>query len=268
MTILWVRLSWDWTTNMPVEITGFARALVRCLDFESVDPGELESVLADANAPLTLSVVEPLAEPPLIRSGTPFEHFTFVQDGVVVPWQYPYSELKAPFLIGEHEFLMGAERWVASYSAVTETIVVDIPVETMRSVVEAIPRVRERMRQLVMRRLARFYWTSLATTGSPSSRVAAALVSRLALDGADHDQGRTISIRQKDLARLTTMSRSAVADGLAELARLKAIRLDDANRTRYAGIVLVPEVDHLKRAAFSEVLGRTILGMVDHVGEN
>ena len=252
---------------MPVEIAGFAQALARCLDFESVHPSELESALSEAREPLTLSLVQPRVDPPLIQSGTPFGHFTFVQHGVVVPWQYPYSELAAPFLIGEHEFLMGAERWVASYSAVTEAVVVDIPVGTMQLVVAAIPRVRDRMHQLVMRRLARFYWTSLATTGTPSSRVAAALVSRLALDGQDYDQDRRVTVKQKDLARLTTMSRSAVADGLAELVRAKAIQLDEASQVRFAGIVLVPDVEHLKNAAFAEVRDRTILGLFDQVIE-
>ena len=34
---------------MPVEIAGFAQTLARCLDFETVEPPELEEVLADAN---------------------------------------------------------------------------------------------------------------------------------------------------------------------------------------------------------------------------
>ena len=247
---------------MPVEIAGFAQSLARCLDFDSVDPGELEDALAGAGAPLTLSVSEPRAAPPLIQSGAPFESLAFVEQGVVVPWQYPHAELAAPFLIGEHEFLMGAERWVASYSAVTEVVVVHIPVHTMELVIAAIPRVRERMHQLVMRRLARFYWTSLATTGTPCSRVAAALVSRLALDGIDYDQDREIMLRQKDLVRLTTMSRSAVADGLAQLAREGAIRLYHDGGVRFTGLVLVPDVEQLKTAAFSEVRDRTIARLV------
>ena len=89
----------------------------------------------------------------------------------------------------------------------------------MRLVLDRIPRVRDRMHQLVMRRLARFYWTSLATSGTPSSRVAAALVSRLALMGNDYGEDRTIEVKQKDLARLTTMSRSAVADGTSGVGR-------------------------------------------------
>ena len=128
----------------------------------------------------------------------------------------------------------------------------------MRLVIAAIPRVQERMHQLVMRRLARFYWTSLATTGTPSSRVADALVSRLALDGADYGKDREIVLRQKDLVRLTTMSRSAVADGLAQLARAGAIRLHRDGRVRFTGLVPVPDVEQLKNAAFSEVRDRTI----------
>ena len=118
---------------MPVEIAGFAQALTRCLDFDLVEPPELERVLGEATEPLEMQFAEPSADSPLIRSGSLFTHMLFAQHGTVVPWQYPYSELEAPFLIGEHEFLMDAERWVASYSAVTEATVVWIPVGLMRA---------------------------------------------------------------------------------------------------------------------------------------
>ena len=62
--------------------------------------------------PLKCCTPEPSADSPLIRSGSQFTHLYLVQHGIVVPWQYPHSELAAPFLIGEHEFLMDAERWV------------------------------------------------------------------------------------------------------------------------------------------------------------
>ena len=81
----------------------------------------------------------PVGRYPLIRSGATFTHLVFVQNGTVVPWQYPHSELTAPFLIGEHEFLAGAQRWVGSYSAVTETIVVGIPVSVMAAIVKRVP---------------------------------------------------------------------------------------------------------------------------------
>ena len=247
---------------MPVEIVGFAQALARCLDFDTVEPADLERVLSDAAEPLELRYVEPAADPPLIRSGSRFTHLLFVQHGTVVPWQYPHSELAAPFLIGEHEFLTGSERWVASYSAVTEAIVVDIPVGVMELALDRIPGVRDRMHQLVMWRLARFYWTSLATSGTPSSRVAAALVSRLALIGDDYGQDRTIEIRQKDLVRLTTMSRSAVADGLGALAAAGAIGPGGDPSARFAGVVWVPDVDRLKDQAFAEVRDRAVRPLV------
>ena len=247
---------------MPVEIAGFAQALARCLDFDSVKPAELEEALSTASAPFEMSYTEPIAHRPLIRSGARFTHLTFVQSGVVVPWQYPHSELTAPFLIGEHELLMDAERWVATYSAITEATVVQIPVATMTRVIDLIPRVRARMHQLVTRRLSRFYWTSLATNGTPTSRVAAALISRLALDDLDYGGKRTVIVKQKDLARLTTMSRSAVADGLAHLSRLQAITLGDG-RSRFSGVVLVPDVDRLKDAAFSEFRRRQLPRLLD-----
>ena len=240
---------------MPVtiQISGFSQSLVRCLDFEGVSEAELESVLAEAALPLEMRFAEPSALEPLIRSGSEFTHLVFVQHGVVTPWQSPYSELAAPFLIGLHEFLMGAEHWSASYSAITEAVIVRIPKEVIHLVTERIPQVRERMHELVMRRLAWFYWVSLATSGAPASRVAAALVSRLALDDLDFGTARVIWIRQKDLGRLTTLSRSAVAAGLTELAESGAIRWGDGPGARFRGEVLVPDVDALKDRAFADV---------------
>ena len=255
---------------MPVEIGGFAQALARCMDFDTVEPPELEAVLTEATAALEMQFTEPSAESTLIRSGSLFTHLLFVQHGTIVPLQYPYSELDAPFLIGEHEFLMDAERWVASYSAVTEAIVVWIPVSLMQLVVDQIPRVRDTMHQLVMRRLARFYWTSLATSGTTSSRVAAALVSRLALSSNDYGQDREIPIRQKDLTRLTAMSRSAVADGLAALVDAQVIRLGGlggARTSRFAGVVMVPDVDLLKDHAFAEVQEKEIRSLLSRLDD-
>ena len=73
----------------------------------------------------------------------------------------------------------------------------------MRLVVERMPGIRTQMNFVLMRRLARYYWISLATSGSPASRVAAALISRLALNGEDYGRGREISVRQRDIVRLT-----------------------------------------------------------------
>ena len=177
----------------------------------------------------------------------------FVQQGMIVSWQYPYSELASPFLVGDHEFMMGAERWVASYSAVTQTTIVRIPISTMRLAVERIPEIRTRMNRVLLRRMARYYWITLATNGSPAPRVAAALVSRLALDGEDYGQDRIIDIRQRNLVRLTVMSRSAVAGGISRLASAGLIGIGDDNNERFSGQVQVPDVDQLKNYALSEV---------------
>ncbi len=238
---------------MPLLVSGFAETLARCLEFHGVALEKLEGVLEEASSPLEMRFAEPSAEVPLIRSGSAFSHLVFVQHGVVTPWQSPYSELAAPFLIGVHEFLMGAERWSASYSAISEAVIVRIPKEVIDLVTERLPQVRERMHELVMRRLARFYWVSLATGGGPASRVAAALVSRLALDDLDFGSERVIAIRQKDLGRLTTLSRSAVAAGLTELAQSGAIGWGDGPGARFRGEVRVPGVDALKDRAFADV---------------
>ena len=243
---------------MAVEIAGFARALAGCLAFESVDIDELEEALASGGEPLEMLLVEPSADVALIHSGKPFTHLYFVQHGTVVLWQYPHSELFAPYLIGEHEFMMDAQRWVASYSAATEATVVGIPVATMKLAVERIPQIREQMHLVLMRRLARYYWISLATSGSPTSRVAAALVSRLALRGEDFGHEREIKVLQRDIARLTVMSRSAVASGLSSLVSANVIRIGTDNGDRFAGLVHVPNVEQLKDYALSELREREV----------
>ncbi|MYK90295.1 MAG: helix-turn-helix domain-containing protein [Acidobacteria bacterium] len=244
--------------SMPVRVSGFAKGLVRCLDFETVSVEELDQVLVGAAETLELDYIEPSSDSPFIRSGAPFAELVFVQHGTAVPWQSPHSELAAPFLIGVHEFLMDAERWVASYSAITEAVVVRIPKVVMARVVDELPSVRERMHELVMRRLARYYWVSLATSGAPGSRVAAALVSRLALEDRDYGVDRVLAVRQTDIARLTTMSRSGVSVGLAELARERVVQWGDRPGARFRGEVLVPDVDLLKDYAFLDMRTREI----------
>ena len=241
---------------MPVKISGFAQSLVQCSDFADVKPSELDKVLSITAIPLTMEYVEPSINTPTIRSGTQFDHLIFVQHGTLTPWTYPCSELKAPFLIGIHEFLGGSKRWIMSYSTLTESILVAIPIEVMAQIVEHIPKVKEKMQHLLMLRLARFYWTSLATSGNTRSRVAAALISRLALYEQDYGENKTIAITQKELMRLTTLSRSAVADGLSQLMKLCAIR--SGNGARYSGMVLVPDVDRLKDYAFSEIRNNSL----------
>ena len=253
---------------MLVEIVGFARALARYLDIEIVEPGDLEETLSGAAEPLALRIVEPSADEPLIRSGSAFTHLLFVQRGTIVPWQYHYSELAGPSLIGGHEFLTDAKRWVASYSAVTEAIVVDIPVSVIRCILERFPGVRDRMHELVMRRMARFYWASLATNGTPASRVAAALVSRLDLLEDDYGKDKTIEILQKDVATLTVLSRFAVADGLETLRNGGAITFGDGSSTRFSGVVWIPDVETLKDQAFAEVRERAIRPLLSQPDED
>ncbi len=238
---------------MPVEIAGFAQALARCQVFEFVDPLELENALAAGREPLDTKFVDPSADVPLIRSGDRFTHLYFLQHGTIATWQYPRSELLSPYLIGDHEFMMNAERWVASYSAVTRATLVGVPVATMALVARQIPKIQDQMSVLVLRRMARYYWISLATNGSPSSRVAAALVSRLALTGEDHGQVREINVRQGDIVRLTVMSRSAVAAGISTLTSAGVISIGDDDSERFTGSVRVPDVGNLKEHALGEV---------------
>ncbi len=243
---------------MAIEIAGFAQGLARCRAFRSVDAGVLENALAGGQEPLEMLFVEPSADVALIGSGKPFSHLYFVQHGMIVPWQYPYSDLSSPYLIGDHEFMMGAKRWVASYSAATPATVVTIPVATMRHVVDRLPKIRAEMYRLLLRRMARYYWITLTINGSPAQRVAAALISRLALRGEDHGYEREITLRQREIVRLTVMSRSAVAGGISTLTSAGLIRIGDENSERFSGIVNVPDVDQLKDYALSEVRDRQV----------
>ena len=247
---------------MAVEIPGFAETLARCQAFHGVDADELENSLAIAEAPLQMKFVDPSTEVPLIRSGDRFEHLFFVQHGTIATWQYPRSELSSPFLIGDHEFTMGAERWVASYSALTRATIVGIPISTMKLILDRMPQIQPRMSLIVLRRMARYYWISLATNGSPASRVAAALVSRLAIDGMDYGSERDVSVRQRDIVRLTVMSRSAVASGISLLLAENLISLGVQGRERFSGMVHIPEVDRLKDRALDEVRNRLIRPLI------
>lgn len=251
---------------MSLEIAGFARLLGRCKAFEGVALNLLESALNKSDKPLQFRYYLPDVKP-IVESGTPMTHLLFIQQGTIVPWQYPYSELKSPFLLGEHEVLLTEDqpRWVAHYSAVEETSVVEIPVETMRLVISKLPAVKANMNRLVLRRLARFYWTSLSTTGSPESKVAAALISRLALRGEDSGHNRKVSVQQKELVRLTATSRTGVSFALTALADsglLQVVR--PVRKDRYiTGELMVTDVQALKDVAFSDVREKEIQRLVD-----
>ena len=56
---------------MSVRVSGFAKGLVRCLDFESVSVEELDRVLVGAAETLEMDYVDPSADTPFIQSGSP-----------------------------------------------------------------------------------------------------------------------------------------------------------------------------------------------------
>ena len=186
--------------------------------------------------------------------------------GTVVPWQYPYSELEYLFLLGEHEVLLRPDhpQWVSNYSAVTESLIVRIPVPVMQHVLQTLPTVGRNVEHLVLRRLSGFYWTSLSTTGTPESKVAASLISRLALQGEDTGTEKRITIQQKDLIRLTAASRAVVAQGVQVLVERGVMQVEGLDRRRryFSGGVLVFRVHRLKEEALSGV-GREIKRLVD-----
>lgn len=256
---------------MGVQVAGFAEILCRCRAFEGVKPDLVERVLAQSRAALVMRHLSASAEP-IVRSGDPLEYLLFIQHGTIVPWQYPYSELSEPFLLGEHEVLLSEDQptWVGNYSAVVDSVVVEIPVAAVRQMLKEIDGVRVNMNRLVLRRLARFYWTSLSTTGTNESKVAAALVSRLALRGEDAGTDRELDITQKELVRLTAMSRTGVSEGLARLSDDGLIRVEQLRgEKRYiTGRLGIPDVTQLKQRAFSDVLDRQVRRLVGHLDDD
>ena len=256
---------------MAVEVAGFAQLLCQCRAFHGVNPDEVEHLLADSGAALRIRNL-PASPEPIVRSGDQLDHLLFIQHGTIVPWQYPYSELSEPFLLGEHEVLLAedAPTWVANYSAVVDSVVVEIPVAAVRRILNEVEGVRANMNRLVLRRLARFYWTSLSTTGTNESKTAAALVSRLALRGEDAGNDRELDITQKELVRLTAMSRTGVSEGLARLSDAGLIRAEQLRgEKRYiTGRLGIPDVSLLKERAFSDVLDRQIHRLVGHLDDD
>ena len=123
----------------------------------------------------------------------------------------------------------------------------------MRLTVERTPQIRAEMYLVLLRRLARYYWITLTINGSPTQRVASALISRLALRGEDHGCEREITLRQRDIIRLTVVSRSAVAGGISILTSADLIRIGDDNCERFSRLVHVPDVDRIKDYALGEV---------------
>ncbi len=256
---------------MAVEVAGFAQLLCRCRAFDGIDPDEVERLLAESRAALRMRHL-PASPEPIVRSGDQLDHLLFIQHGTIVPWQYPYSELSEPFLLGEHEVLLAedAPTWVANYSAVVDSVVVEIPVRAVQRILSEVEGVRANMNRLVLRRLARFYWTSLSTTGTSDSKIAAALVSRLALRGEDAGTDHEIDITQKELVRLTAMSRTGVSEGLARLSDAGLIVSERLRgEKRYiTGRLEIPNVSLLKDHAFSDVLNRQIRRLVGHLDDD
>ena len=57
---------------MSVRVSGFAKGLVRCLDFESIAVEELDRVLVGAAETLEMDYIDPSADVPFIQSGSAF----------------------------------------------------------------------------------------------------------------------------------------------------------------------------------------------------
>lgn len=136
-----------------VRVSGFAKALVRWLDFESASAEDLYRVLVGVAETPPMDYLEPSAHSPSIQSNAPFTDLVFFRHGKALPWHFLHSELAAPFLSGVNQCLMDSEGWVPSYSAITEAVVVRIPKSVMAPELEELPSVGERMHELVLRRI-------------------------------------------------------------------------------------------------------------------
>ena len=82
--------------HVTIHIEGYAKTLVRWLDFESVASEWLESALAQAAMPLEMQFAKPSAEVASDTLRVGVYPFVLAQHGVVTAWQSPHSELAAP----------------------------------------------------------------------------------------------------------------------------------------------------------------------------
>ncbi len=240
---------------MAVELDGFVATLCQTQDFAGTDPQRLAALFADHSESLDLRITTGVVQEPTVRSGEPFTHLFLAQSGAVIAWQQPYSDLPLPFLVGIHELLLGTTRWVATYSATPGTTLIRIPTTTMDAVLAALPEVKQAMLNLALLRISRLYWTSFAIVGTPQARVAAALISRLAIRQEDFGRDAHVQVKQTQLVRLTSLSRTAVAKGLQLLVDSHLIQLGgrSGSSNYFGGEVLIPDVAKLKDAAFADV---------------
>lgn len=248
---------------MRIESQDIARGLIAAgilgspRDAARIAP-ELEPYLEEADLIMTRSRVVPLAE-----SGHAFQTLLYVADGRVVPSTMPYSVLGPGFLIGLHEYLFQRTPavWVSSYFGLPNAVILSVPLSVMDYLTEKYPEVRVNIQNIVLRRYARFCWTSLATAGSPKSRVAAALISRLALENELTAVGEaTVTLRQKDVIRLTALSRTSVYQELRDLNSENVIEfldLDSDHRGR-SGAIRIPDIKRLRSLAENEITGQVI----------
>ena len=234
-----------------VEPHAAVRALCRCKTFLGVDARKMEKLFVEH-----VAHHRPLASERLVagsiftHSGERLDDLFFIQGGVVVAWQIPVSTLETPYLLGEYELLTAMPQWMATYSAYTDAQLLRLPADLMRRVLQSNPEVRRNIRRALYTRIGRYYWTSLATSGTNKSKVAAALVSRLALEDRDvaGDHDVTINISQKELCRLTNTSRPGVSKGLKELVDDGLVALQ---RPSYmTGDMIIRSVDALKEEAY------------------
>jgi hypothetical protein len=152
----------------------------------------------------------------VISAGDPFDSIGILISGSITPMTMPVSVLNPPFAFGLHEYLLSAENrsWISSYFKLEDSAVIWIPEECLDEVCRVAPVVRSRINELVLQRFARFCWTSLSVTSTPTDRTLSAILSRVALWGDLHQSTTELefdarSVR-RELMRLTTLSRTAL----------------------------------------------------------
>ena len=247
---------------MPLAPLDVATELVKIPEFSDVlGLRELGRFFRDRDIELEYLYTDASTKP-LIRSGDLVEGLVVIRQGTVITWTNPPSFLEPPFLIGQHELLMPEDnkRWMASYSPMKDLVYLSIPLELMVELIDVFPKLRDRLQQTVSRLLSRFFWTSLAVVGSPESKVAAALMSRLVLDGKAFGTHRVVPTDQRIIARLTNTSRTGVYQGLTTLLKKGLISVDAKERSRQyiTGPIRIPSVDKLRTAAESSFAEKVV----------
>ncbi|MBN4064607.1 Crp/Fnr family transcriptional regulator [Dehalococcoides mccartyi] len=245
-----------------MSIDVYENLIKRCNTFDIVERSVLSRWIESEADGFKVVLLDPDSSAPFIEAGSECVDAFLLRQGEVIPWTYPSTFLPPPFLIGQHEMLMEHPSWQSQYSVTKEGTAIAIPIEALTRLMTQEPSFKDAVLQTVLSRTARFYWTSLSTGGPVKSRVAAAILSRIAIKKLPMVGRQNLKLAQTDLMRLTLASRPSVALAVTELVGQDLIQLGDGDR--YSGEIFIPDVklliDALKEGPIGKLLPKRAAG--------